>query len=168
VELVVGDLVLRPPHPGDLAAVVTACQDSEISRFIPLVPVPYTREDGRAWLEAVERGWRDSDEQTFAILDGKSAAFLGVVTVRLGEESSVGYWLTRSARGRGVMTEALKAIVAWARAEHGIQRLFLTAHPDNTASQRVAEKAGFTRAGLTEHRPPFRDGTTVAIRFELG
>jgi RimJ/RimL family protein N-acetyltransferase len=90
------------------------------------------------------------------------------MTVRLREEGSVGYWLRRSARGRGAMTEALTAIVAWARAEQRIRRLVLTAHPDNIASQRVAERAGFTRVGITEHQPPFRDGTTVAIRFSLG
>ena len=48
-----------------------------------------------------------------------------------------------------------------------MRRLELMAHPDNTASQRVAEHAGFARVGPAPHEPPFRDGTSVAIRFEL-
>jgi RimJ/RimL family protein N-acetyltransferase len=90
-----------------------------------------------------------------------------VVTVRLAEGGTVGYWLAPEARGRGVMTEALRAVVSWAREEHGIRRLVLTTHPDNVASQRVAERAGFVRVGLTEHAPPFRDGTAHAVLFEL-
>jgi RimJ/RimL family protein N-acetyltransferase len=91
-----------------------------------------------------------------------------VVTVRLREGGPVGYWLAPEARGRGVMTEALRDVVSWAREEHGIGRLVLTTHPDNVASQRVAERAGFVRVGLTEHEPPFRDGTAHAVLFELG
>jgi len=48
-----------------------------------------------------------------------------------------------------------------------VRRLLLTTHPENTASQRVAERAGFRRVGMTEHDPPFRDGATMAVLFEL-
>ena len=152
----------------DLDGVVGACQDPDISRFIPFIPVPYGPEDGKAWLAAVERAWADSDERTFGIFDEENGPLRGVVTVRLREGGTVGYWLDPSARGRGLMTQAVRAVVQWAREEHGIHRLFLTTHPDNVASQRVAEKAGFARVGMTEHQPAFRDGTTTAMLFELG
>ena len=45
--------------------------------------------------------------------------------------------------------------------------LRLTTHPDNRASQRVAEKAGFKRIGSTADHPAFRDGTRTAALFEL-
>ena len=80
----------------------------------------------------------------------------------------MGYWLAPWARRRGVMTLALRAVVEWATRVHGVDRLFLTTHPENVASQRVAERGGFTRVGLTEHQPPFRDGVTNAVLFELG
>ena len=52
--------------------------------------------------------------------------------------------------------------------ECGTERpLWLMTHPDNRGSQRVAEKAGFRRVGLERHDPPFRDGTTEAVKFEL-
>ena len=167
VDIRVGDLLLRPPERGDLSAVVAACCDSQIPRFIPFVPLPYSEQDGRSFLAEAERKWKGSDERTFAIVEYQSDRFLGVVTIRLRDGGSLGFWLSRDARGRGVMTEAVKAVVNWARGEHGIERLYITAHPDNVASQRVAEKAGFVRVGITQHEPPFRDGTRTAIRFEL-
>jgi RimJ/RimL family protein N-acetyltransferase len=92
---------------------------------------------------------------------------LGVVTVNLVEEGTVGYWLAPAARGRGVMTRAVRLAVDWARAEHGIRVLRLTTHPHNLASQRVAERVGFRRIGTTPHHPAFRDGTEEAVLFEL-
>jgi len=167
VEIRVGDLLLRPPRQTDLTAVVAACTDPEIPRFIPFIPAAYSEQDGRAWLANVERKWRDSDERTFAIVEHKSDRLLGVVTIRLWDGGSIGFWLGREARAKGVMTEAVKAVVKWARSEHAIERLYIITHPDNVASQRVAEKAGFIRVGVTTHEPPFHDGTTKAIRFDL-
>ena len=152
MELRAGNLVLRPPAERDLAAIVAACADDEISRFIPFVPSPYTEDDARAFLADVGEAWRLSPERTFAVADAECDEFLGVVTVRLREGGSVGYWLKREARGRGVMTEAVRAVVEWACGEHRIERLVLTAHPKNVASQRVAEKAGFRRVGMTDRK----------------
>ena len=159
-------LVLRQPRADDLRAVVDACQDPDIPRFIPFVPTPYGDDDGRGFLDSVKRAWRESDERTFAVCRDDDV-LIGAVTVRLRDGGTVGYWLSASARGQGLMTEAVQAVVRWARAECGIERLNLWTHPENLASQAVAERAGFVRAGIGEHTPPFRDGTTLAVRFEL-
>ena len=167
MELVAGDLLLRRPTPADVDDIAAACSDPEIARFIPHIRLPYTREMAAAFVAGVERAWETSDERTFAIVRREGEELLGIVTIRLHDEGSIGYWLKREARGAGVMTEAVRAVVDWA-AGQGIARLWITAHPDNLASQRVAEKAGFTRVGLAPHGLPFADGTTVAVRFELG
>lgn len=60
----------------------------------------------------------------------------------------VGYWVKREARGRGVATRALRLLSRWAFDELGARRVQLIAQPENLASQRVAEKAGFQREGL--------------------
>jgi RimJ/RimL family protein N-acetyltransferase len=159
-------LVLRQPRADDLRAVVEACQDPDIPRFIPFVPVPYGDDDARAFLDSVGRAWRETDERTFAIC-GEDDVLIGAVNVRLRDGGTVGYWLRASARGQGLMTEAVRAVVLWAREEHGIEKLFLWTHPDNRDSQAVAERAGFVRLGLAEHKPPFRDGTTLGVKFEL-
>ena len=168
-EIRTENFVLRRPRSSDLDAVAAACQDPEIPRFIPFVPVPYSIGDAQGWLEKVDSEWMESDERTFAIIDEtRSEPFLGVVTVGLRDGGTVGYWLAPWARGRGVMTECVSAVVGWARDEQGVQRLFLTTHPDNVASQRVAERAGFVRVGMTDqHDPPFRDESTAAVLFEL-
>ena len=137
---------------------VAACSDPEIPRFIPLIRAPYTEDAGRSWLAHCEREWRGTRTRPFAIADRDSDRFLGVVTVRLREGGLVGFWLDRESRGKGVMTQAVRAVVEWARAERGIERLCLLAHPDNVASQRVAEKVGYRREGVLRAHLRHPDG----------
>jgi RimJ/RimL family protein N-acetyltransferase len=168
VELRGESIVLRPPAAADEAAIVDACQDEEITRFIPLIPDPYTAGDARTFLRRVREQWLTEDpERTLTILDTDSGEFLGVVTVRLRQGGTVGYWLKPAARGKGVTTEAVRAVLRWAQ-EQGITHLFLTTHPSNVASQRVAEKTGFRLVSTTTAHPRFKDGTTTAFLFELG
>jgi RimJ/RimL family protein N-acetyltransferase len=158
-------LVLRKPRLDDLPALVAACQDPDIPRFMPEVPVPYGEREGRAFLDAALRAWEESDERTFVVAEHD--VLVGTVTLALRERADVGYWLVPSARGRGLMTEAVRAAVRWAGEHHGIRRFGLWTHPENHASQAVAERSGFVRVGTRPVDPHFRDGTAVGVRFEL-
>jgi RimJ/RimL family protein N-acetyltransferase len=159
-------LLLRPLRREDAAAIAAGCADPEVPRFIPFVPENYTDADAEEFLERTLARPADDPDLTLAITQPPADTLLGVLTVRISDRGAVGYWLAPGARGRGITTEAVRGAVAWAE-EQGIRTLTLTAHPDNVASQRVAEKAGFRRIGLVPHEPPFRDGTTVAEGFEL-
>jgi len=50
MELRDNDLVLRSWTEDDVPALVAACNDPEISRWIPLIPSPYTEEDARTFV----------------------------------------------------------------------------------------------------------------------
>ena len=167
MELRDGDLVLRPPTVGDVPALVAACNDPELSRFIPNFPQPYLDGDARQWLRAVEEGCRRGERKTFLIVDGEAHRLLGAIEVRLGEIGTIGYWVAAPARGCGVATRALVLLSRWAVTEGRVQRLELTTHPDNAASQRVAEKAGFAREGVLREAIRFADGRRDSVLFSL-
>jgi RimJ/RimL family protein N-acetyltransferase len=168
VEIFAGDLLLRPPLSGDLPAVTDAFADPEIVRFIPGVPVPYELCHAAQWLEKVDQQWDHGNERTFAIVETQPPRLLGMISIRLYEGGSLGYWLAPSVRGRGFMTQAVEALVRWAMTEQGIRRLTLTTHVENTASQRVALRAGFVRIGEEDgYEPLYRDGTTRRAVFEI-
>ena len=73
----------------------------------------------------------------------------------------------KEARGRGVATRATKLLSRWALTEADVERLELTTHPENVASQRVAEKAGFTREGVLRAHTAFREGRRDSVLFSL-
>ena len=59
----------------------------------------------------------------------------------------VGYGLAESARGHGYATEALKALLGWARGQDGLTCVLADTTRTNVASQRVMERAGMHRVG---------------------
>jgi RimJ/RimL family protein N-acetyltransferase len=160
-------LILRPPEERDVAAIARAIEeDPDIAWFIPLMPTPYTEADARAWLAGIPERLATISETPFAITERGADELIGSISVRLHAQGSIGYWLRESSRGQGLMTEAVIAVVRWAAVEHGLHDLHLTTHPDNLASQRVAEQAGFVRGGMVMHEPPFGDGGMRALRYE--
>ena len=58
------------------------------------------------------------------------------------EELEVGYLLARRCWGQGYATEALRAVVAAAFAELGVERVVAATAVENTRSARVLERAG--------------------------
>jgi RimJ/RimL family protein N-acetyltransferase len=162
VELRGDDFLLRPPAIEDTDAIVAELGDEDILRFIPLIPSPYERSDAKWWINRCHEAWTDGSACPFVIVDAGSGELLGAIEIR-PDRGDIGYWIAARARGRGLATRALRLVCEW-RAE---RPLWLMTHPDNVASQRVAEKAGFQRTGLTEHLPAFRDGLAEAVRFQL-
>ena len=62
-------------------------------------------------------------------------------------KAEIGYWMAADARRRGIGARATRMLAEWALTSLGLERLELLAHPENEASQRLAERAGFTREG---------------------
>ena len=132
---------LRAFTEDDVPAIVAACQDPEIPRWTR-VPAPYTEADARSFVAA-------PPDQAFAIVDRVSGELAGAIGAHPDGDGRVeiGYWVVREARGRGVATRALRLLARWAVEELAAARMQLYTDPENTASQRVAERAGFRREG---------------------
>jgi ribosomal-protein-alanine N-acetyltransferase len=65
----------------------------------------------------------------------------------LGELLEIGYFLSPGERGKGYCTEAVQLMVDYLFLSMDISRVQITLSVRNKASERVAEKAGFTREG---------------------
>jgi RimJ/RimL family protein N-acetyltransferase len=143
---------LRPwGEPGDVEVLTAACNDRAIAEFLDQIPWPYTEEDARAYIELCRIGWRQGSPTNFAIVEAGDA--VGAIGVRWLDgldagTAEVGYWMSPEARGRGLCSRALRLVSRWALEEAGAQRLQLRADEVNVASNRVAQKAGFTREGV--------------------
>jgi len=166
MELMDGVVRLRPLGAADAPAIVQACNDPDTARFIPGMPSPYSSSHARGYLESVG-GFDPNERVALAIADATTDDLLGAIEVRLGEAGSIGYWVAPSARGRSVATRALVLLSRWAIHERGVERLELTTHPDNVASQRVAEKAGFVREGVLRAHIRFGEGRRDSVIFSL-
>ncbi len=149
ITLTDGVVTLRPWRRDDAPAVLAACQDPLIARFLP-IPQPYTEADARSFVETRRRDWETEDERSFAIVDAASDELLGSIARHgpTGHRATFGYWLAPQARGRGAATRALRLITDWTVATTHAIRLDLYTDLENDASGRVAERVGFVREGV--------------------
>ena len=97
---------------------------------------------------------RGPDEIRFLIQkkDGSKIGHIG--THLFGGILEIGYAIAPEERGRGYATESVKIIVDYLFLSRNIVRIGSATHVQNKASQKVLEKAGFTREG-TERRGTF-------------
>jgi [ribosomal protein S5]-alanine N-acetyltransferase len=158
MQLTLASCIVRSWEPGDLASLVRHANNRRIwlnlrDRF----PHPYTVNDGVAFIRRV----RDSRPETsFAIeVDGEAAGGIGFMTLHDVERVSaeIGYWLGESYWGRGVCTDAVRAVTAYAIEHHGLTRVFALPFAHNIASCRVLEKAGYVLEGHLR-RSAIKDG----------
>jgi RimJ/RimL family protein N-acetyltransferase len=148
-----GVVALRPWTPADVPAIVKAIDaDPEITRWLEMIPQPYSAADAQAYVSMTIEGWSSGTGGAFAVVDAVTGELVGSMGLRLADPENavgeIGYWARSDARGRGYMTRALRLISRWALEEVRLERLQLRAELQNLPSQRVAERAGFRREGV--------------------
>jgi RimJ/RimL family protein N-acetyltransferase len=136
---------------------------------------PTDEQDAAEWLAGQDRGWRDGDWLSFAVLEADADgghALAGHICIenrldggRVGElqTAEIHYWTAVAARGRGVAPAAVRAMTDWAFGAFGatgLREIMIVHDVDNPASCRVAEKAGYPFEVLSPAKPPlwFTDG----------
>ena len=153
-------------NEGDLPAIERAASDVEISKWFDL----HTRSPAD-YLAAKREAWAEGTGASFAICGAtRPDTCLGHVFVERddGGRGSVGYWLLEDGRGKGRATRAVRLTASWALPEMRLSRLQLHTDPENVASQRVAERAGFTREGVLRAYNGRKDGTRAhAVVYSL-
>jgi [ribosomal protein S5]-alanine N-acetyltransferase len=136
-------VALRPLSLGDAVVVEAALDDPDICRWFDNRGV-----SARDVVERAVSRWQSGEAAEFALLDLEEC--VGSLWLTLGADgrASVGYWLLPRARGKGITARALVLVSQWAFAELGVKRIGLLTDPQNAASVRVAERAGFQREGV--------------------
>lgn len=144
-----GAVILDAYRVTDVDA-MQAGADPEIIRWIN-EGITSTVEQDRAAVARWETSRRTGGAQrTWAVRDRRTGDLTGGCELRLQSPStaSFSYWIYPHHRGRGLAARALTLIVDHAFTDLEVIRAELHIEVDNTASQRVALAAGFTREGV--------------------
>ena len=157
-------LLLRPGFPEDAPALATAIADEAIARNLVVVPWPYSLRDAEAFLASP----RDPVLPSFLIYERTDGPPQLVGSCGLGRRPSgaveMGYWISRPYWGRGIATEACRALIEIARTL-GLAQLEGSHFVDNPASGRVLEKLGFEPVGIIAPRLSCARGAEVPARL---
>jgi RimJ/RimL family protein N-acetyltransferase len=164
-----GPTLLRPWRDSDIPALAIAARDPLIARWTR-VPENYTQHDARAFLLHRYDHLLAGTMAPYAIV-GEDGELLGSISLMRIEDvhrrAEVGYWLAAGARGQGHATRALRLICAWGMGSLGLERIDLLAATGNTASQAVAQRAGFTREAVLRSYMTSKQGRLDMVAFGL-
>jgi RimJ/RimL family protein N-acetyltransferase len=162
-------LRFRRMVPGDLDDMARLLGDAEVMRFYPR---PKTRDEALAWIEWNLANYAEHGYGLW-ILETAAGEFVGDCgltwqSVNGDRKLEVGYHVRRDLQGRGYATEAAAASRDAARALGVVDELIAIIHPENRASERVAEKIGMHRVEDDEGGPlPARHVLSMRLRGVL-
>jgi RimJ/RimL family protein N-acetyltransferase len=151
-----GRVTLRAQQESDVDAHVRAfAEDAELARLLGYeqdeTPEGVRRRMRRTYAEPPELR-----QFEFAIADAGDDSFLGALMIHSCDwrhrRAEVGFWVVPSARGRGVLSAALALFLDWAFVDLGLERMEMTALPDNDVVPRIADRFGFVREGVLRKR----------------
>ena len=171
VEGLCDDVVrLRLIAEGDLPALIDAVRDPAVSRYTS-IPSPYGEREAHEWLGRTARGLAAGGDLHPVMVDASSDELLGAVGIaqRPGDPGrwAVGYWVAVAHRGRGLAARGLRLLCAFAFSKLAVARIELCAEPENVASQRTAERCGFTREGLLRSYLEISGGRRDMLMYSL-
>jgi RimJ/RimL family protein N-acetyltransferase len=149
-----GEVLLRPPTEADLDGMLPAFEDPE-TREAGNLPA-FQREELRASLPHLPALAASGRLLPLVAAEAASGEIVGGGMLHhLDAERAIveiGYWVLPRARRRGIATRIARLL-----AEHafslGIERVAAYVNLDNPASERVLERAGFTREGVVRSLP---------------
>lgn len=168
--LVEGPTALRPWRDEDAPSLARAARDPEIPRWTA-VPENYGEADARSYLLQRYDMIAAGTAAPFAIVaaeapDGEVLGSIALMRLSWNDRrGEVGYWLAARARGAGHATRAVRLICNWGFASLGLERIDLMAATANPASQRVAERAGFTREAVLRQYLHGKEGQQDMVAF---
>ena len=140
--------MIRLLTPGD-AEQLAALIASERATLAATSPRDFLEQDAAALRAAIEQ----AGEYRFGILaaDGRLIGQLAITNVVRGpfRSANLGYWVAAREHRRGHASSAVADACSFAFGEGGLHRLEAGTMLDNLASQRVLERNGFVRIGIS-------------------
>jgi len=155
--------ILRPFKRGDEDSVQKHVNDKDVSRFTLSIPHPYTKKDAKMFIDRVIKEQKSKNKLPvrFAIdVDGEVVGCIALNPTERDHKLTIGYWLGREYWGKGIMTEAVKAVTHYGLKTLKKKRICGYVFIKNEASARVLEKAGYVYEG-TLHKESKKNGKYV-------
>ncbi len=153
-------LLLRPPRAGDGVALHGALVESltELRRFLaslPWVACEQTLASAETYCRKSQANFLLRTDFPFLIFERESGLLAGACGLHRPDWNTpkveVGYWCRSSRLGRGLVSEAVEALVGYAQDHMKAVRVELVTDEENTASRGVADRCGFTLEGVLRH-----------------
>jgi RimJ/RimL family protein N-acetyltransferase len=165
-------LWLRWPRQADVQAIVREAGDKAVAEMTAVIPHPYPPAEADAFVLRARTENANGTGLTMAITPkARPNELIGIVGIKgptaTTPEPFIGYWLGRTHWGKGLATEAARAMIDAAFAYTLADELTASTRVVNPASRRVLEKCGFALQGSRLRSFPVWGGALPVDDFRL-
>jgi ribosomal-protein-alanine N-acetyltransferase len=149
MHIITSSCILRDWVPGDVGSLARHANNPRIAATMrDAFPSPYLLEDAHRFISMAT----GPTLNLFLAIDVKDEAVGGIGIHPLDDvkrrSAEIGYWLSESLWGKGIVTDAVGSLVPVAFERYDIVRLQAGIFSNNPASMRVLEKCGFIRKAV--------------------
>lgn len=125
----------------------------ELNQWLPWARLEFEHADSNAFVREAMQSWKEERAWDYSIrMDADPERHIGSVSMwsvsKAGKIAEIGYWIRSDETAKGVCTEAVDRLLEEAFGSLGYHKVILRIAVGNDASDRVAEKLGFTREGV--------------------
>jgi ribosomal-protein-alanine N-acetyltransferase len=145
-------LLLRTYKADDMETVYRLASDPHVTRFFPARPA-INREDVLSSLPRRNEKWEKQGFGQFGVFEKKTEKLIGYCGLQYLDktpEVELYYGFFQDHWGRGLATEAAKAVLKFGFEQAKLERIVGVTHPENIASQKVLLKIGFKKEKIVD------------------
>jgi RimJ/RimL family protein N-acetyltransferase len=126
---------------------------ADLNQWLPWARMDYTTGDTTAFIRESIQAWKEERAWDYSIrLKSDPGRHLGNISLwtvsKLGKIAEIGYWVRSDETSKGICTEAADRVLEEAFGALGYHKVVLRIAIGNGASDRIAQKLGFTREGV--------------------
>ena len=141
---------MQPIQHSSVTGLAAIWSDPKVTRFLPSQGKPISRQNTEKALASFVEHWQSKHYGVWEILEDQSGWMIGYCGLRYLEEiddTEVLYGLDKAYWGRGIATQAVRAVITYGFEQTALNRIVALSFPENKASRRVMEKAGLHYEG---------------------
>jgi len=156
-ELVGEHTLVRPARPGDGTEVFAAVEESRAHLFpwMPWAQTTLTPEDSERHARLTQAKWMTREDLAVRIFDRQTGRYLGGSGLHRIDWAvrsfEIGYWIRKSAEGKGHVTECVKLLAGMAFDLLEANRVYIRCAKENVRSAAVANRCGFVYEGTNRN-----------------
>ena len=151
-------VLLEERHAAEIYQVVNRDRDY-LSEFLPWVDMTHSPADIAQFIRrALEQFARNEGFHAGILLGQRICGFIGLKPIDwLNKKVEIGYWLAEDCQGKGLMTDACRAVIDYAFAQWKLHRVEIRVAVGNRKSSAIPQRLGFALEGVQKHAQRHRN-----------
>lgn len=162
-------LKLRNAEDAEAMFLVSDKNRGHLRPWFPWVDVTLTAEDTKKYLLGELEKFEKKESADFGIwYEEQWIGSMGFHTINNTHQwAEIGYWIAKDYEGKGIMTECVKAVIAYGFNTLNLHRIQIKCDSRNKRSEAIPKRLGFSFEGRTRESRKNEEGFSDGLTFGL-